>query len=119
LLSAAPAPIVLTDVCLHKHHQRVLLLLLLLPLLLLLLQVAVLVSAGYGTSNDFGYTDITGLLYGNCQGSSCSFNVVNIAAAQVSSSRLVIDMLACLMSVDPQHASDQNAASMAALMLHS
>jgi hypothetical protein len=46
-------------------------------------QVAVLVSAGYGTSNNFGYTDITRSLYGNCQGSGCSFNVATIAAAQV------------------------------------
>jgi hypothetical protein len=46
-------------------------------------QVAVLVSAGYGTSNNFGYTDITGSLYSACQGASCSFNIGSIATAQV------------------------------------
>lgn len=45
------------------------------------LQLAVLASAGWGVGNGFGLTDITSQLYGNCQGSSCSFDISQIATA--------------------------------------
>ncbi|WIA36452.1 hypothetical protein OEZ86_007758 [Tetradesmus obliquus] len=56
-------------------------------------QVAVLVSAGYGTSNNFGYTDITSSLYSACQGATCSFNVGSIANTQNQpTAGLVVDI---------------------------